>query len=112
MAANHFLPDAAGSTERPGLIAVLGVLSFVNCALFMLLYGVGWLGIIAFQRMPLDEVITSTHQALEQYKGMLSDEQLAQVDEVLPIIHASGGLLMLLLLARTVVRFAGVLGMW
>jgi hypothetical protein len=43
---------------------------------------------------------------------MLTDEQIAQVDAMLPLLHASGMLLMLLLLARTVVRFIGAVGMW
>ena len=40
MAETHFLPDEAGETKRPDLISALGLLTFINTGIFILVYGI------------------------------------------------------------------------
>ncbi len=108
----HFLPDATGRTERPGVIAVFGLLSFINCGIFLIVYALVAMAMVAFQSMPLEEVTAAMHEGMAQYSGMFSEEQLAQVDEIVPILHANGVTVLLLLLGRTVARLIGAIGIW
>jgi hypothetical protein len=52
MAETTYLPDASGSTKRPDLISVLGILTFINTGLFILIYLLGMLGMTAVGRLP------------------------------------------------------------
>ena len=51
--ATQFLPDANGSTKRPDVLTVLGILTFINAGLFILIYGIGALGMLQVQQLPL-----------------------------------------------------------
>ena len=110
MAQTSFLPDEQGRTDRPPLITSLGVLSFINCGFFTLMYAMGAMAMLAVQAMPVDE-----------YKHMMDDQmarwafpedQRSYLAQAAELFHHSGLVLMLLLLARTVARLVGTIGMW
>lgn len=110
MAETHFLPDDQGNTARPPLIGTLGVLTFINCGLFIVVYGLGALAMLAVQSMPLDEyreMMESQMAAMPFVEG-----QEAMVRHVAELLHRSGALLMLIMLVRTVVRLYGAIGIW
>lgn len=109
MATNQFLPDAGGSTKRPDVISVLGLFTFINTGLFILVYGLGLFGMMAVSRMPVDEFAQLMHDAAGKY---MPEEEMFRLDEIARILHGSGVLLMAILLARTVVRLIGALGIW
>lgn len=110
MATTHFLPDASGSTKRPDVISVLGLLTFINCGLFIIVYLFGMIGMMAVGKMPLDEFITLMEEAGASY--MLQEEQQTMLAEMAAILHASGATLMLIFLLRTVARLYGAIGIW
>lgn len=112
MATTHFLPDEMGRTERPGLITALGIGSFVNTVLCMLLYGIGAMGLLAIQNMPLEEFMRLAQDAIEPYAATMDADERDRIFALLELVHAKGALLMALLFLRTLVRFIGVLGMW
>jgi len=111
MAATHFLPDANGSTERPALISALGVLTFINCGFFVLVYALGLITMAAIQQIPLAE-----------YQAMVADQIAAmpmtadlpeqRVHYIAELMHRSGTALMFILLVRTALRLYGAVGMW
>jgi hypothetical protein len=103
MTGSSFLPDEQGRTGRPPLITSLGLLSFINCGLFILLYGLGALAMLMVQRMPLDEYQALMEAQMSAFVG--SEDQRALVEQLAALLHASGLLLMLILLVRTI-------GMW
>ncbi|HRD54158.1 MAG TPA: hypothetical protein PKY96_16085 [Flavobacteriales bacterium] len=106
--ASHFLPDEQGSTERPGLIFGLGIFTFINTGLFTLAYGLGILGMLAMQQMPLEEV----SGLFDEARSLMPDGDTEQLDAIIPILHAHGALLMGILFARTVLRLIGAIGIW
>lgn len=106
--ANGFLPDETGSTKRPGLISALGALTFINAGAFTLVYALGVLGMLAMQQMPLDEVV----KLFDDARATLGDDGAEQLDVLVPVLHAHGAALMGILLARTVLRLIGAIGMW
>lgn len=106
--ANGFLPDASGSTQRPGLLSTLGVLTFINTGLFTLFYALGVLGMVAMQQMPLDEVM----KLFDDARAAMGDAGAEQLDAVVPVLHAHGAALMGILLLRTVLRLIGAIAMW
>jgi hypothetical protein len=110
MTGSSFLPDEQGRTGRPPLITSLGLLSFINCGLFILLYGLGALAMLMVQRMPLDEYQALMEAQMSAFVG--SEDQRALVEQLAALLHASGLLLMLILLVRTVLRLIGAIGMW
>lgn len=110
MAPTAFLPDEQGKTERPPLIASLGVLSFINCGLFIVLYGLGALTMLVVRGMPVDEYRAMMESQMAVLMG--GDDQRALVEQVAGLLHASGFPLMLILLARTVLRLVGAIGIW
>jgi hypothetical protein len=57
MATPHFLPDEAGETKRPDLITALGILTFINTGFFILIYGIGLLGMLGVSQMPVEDVL-------------------------------------------------------
>ena len=109
MAETQFLPDDAGETKRPDLINVLGILTFINSGIFILVYGIGLLGMVGVSQMPVDEFVTLVMDAAGSY---LPDEGKEQFDAIARILHASGTTLMLIYLLRTVARLIGALGIW
>lgn len=106
--ANGFLPDETGSAKRPGLLSALGALTFINAGFFTVLYTIGVLGMMAVQRMPLDEVMALFDDA----RQAMGDAGAEQLDAVVPVLHAHGAALMGILLLRTVLRLIGAIGMW
>lgn len=109
MAETTYLPDASGSTKRPDLISVLGILTFINTGLFILIYLLGMLGMTAMGRIPLEEFVQLMNDAAAQY---LQGDQAAMLEEMAVILHSSGVTLMLIFLVRTVVRLIGMVGIW
>ncbi len=106
--ASTFLPDEQGSTERPGLIFGLGIFSFVNTGLFLLVYGIGIVGMLALQQMPLEEVSGMFDEA----RSFMADSDSEQIDAMVPILHANGAALLAILFARTLLRLIGTVGIW
>ena len=109
MAETHFLPDDAGETKRPDLINVLGILTFINAGVFILIYAIGLIGMVGVSQMPVDEFVTLVMDAAGTY---LPDEGKEQFDAIARILHASGTTLMLIYLLRTVARLMGAIGIW
>lgn len=110
MSETEFLPDPAGSTKRPDVLSVLGVLTFLNTGIFMLLYLFGVFGMMAVSKMPLDEFTQLIKDGLSSYP--LPAEQMGMMEQMAGLLHSSGVTLMLIFLTRTVARFIGALGIW
>lgn len=104
-----FQPDSNGSTARPQLIQVLGVLTFINSGFFLLVYAIGVLGMFGLQQMPLEEV-----QRLFEEGGMkyMPEESREILDSIVPLFHAHGAALMGIYLVRTLLRLIGAIGIW
>lgn len=106
--ATHFLPDEAGNTKRPELLSVLGVLTFINAGAFLLFYAIGALGMLAVQQMPLEEFMGMVREGAK----WVSEEEWANMEPVLAIVHGNGAALMGLYWVRTLLRLLGAIGMW
>ena len=109
MAETHFLPDESGSTKRPDMIFGLGILTFINSGMFLILYAFGLFGMMAVAQMPVDEFVAVMYDGAGKY---LEAEQLDMLDELGRLLHSSGVTLMFIYLARTVARLVGAIGMW
>lgn len=109
MAGTHFLPDANGSTERPDVISVLGVLTFINSGTFLFIYTMCLFGMIGLAQMPQDEFAALVHEAAGRY---MEEDEMSRLDELVRIIHGSGAVLMLIYLVRTILRLVGAIGIW
>src|SRR5690606_24236001 len=107
--ATFFLPDESGSTKRPDVISVLGLLTFINTGLFTLIYLLGMFGMMAVGRMPADELAQLMHDAAGKY---MQEDQMFQLDEIVRVVHGSGVALMAIYLVRTIARLIGAVGMW
>ena len=107
--ASQFAPDASGSTKRPDLISILGILGFINTGLFLIIYGLGIPMMAGLQQMPLEEVRALVDESMSM---SLPQEQLDEVYGIVDVMHASGVALILILFARTVVRLVGIIGLW
>ncbi len=104
-----FLPDENGSTARPQLIGVLGLLTFLNAGLFIVVYGIGLVAMLGVQRMPQEEFMELVRESAAVY---MEGDAADQMEAILPVIHASGAELMAIYLARTVLRLIGAIGIW
>ncbi|MEZ4756735.1 MAG: hypothetical protein R2817_07905 [Flavobacteriales bacterium] len=104
----HFLPDEEGNTQRPELINVLGVLSFINTGLFLLFYALGALGMLALGQLPLEEFMMQVRDSAK----WLNEEQFTQMEQLMRILHGHGAGLMGLLWLRTLLRLLGTIGIW
>jgi hypothetical protein len=109
MANTQFLPDEAGETKRPDLIASLGILSFINTGFFILVYGIGLLGMLAVSQLPLEEFMALVEESMSLY---MPDGKIEEVEGLVRILHTSGVSLMLIYLLRTVARLIGAIGIW
>jgi hypothetical protein len=107
--ASYFLPDEEGNTSRPDLFNVLGILTFINSGVFVLIYGIGALGMAAVAQTPVEEFIALVHESAGAY---LQADQLEQMDGVIRILHAHGVALMGIYLVRTLLRLIGAIGIW
>lgn len=103
-----FLPDNIGSTERPGLIFGLGILSFINSGVFILIYGLGVLAMLAVQQMPFDEF----NALFDDARGMLGGEDPDQLDAMIALLHAHGTAILGIFFLRTALRLVGAIGIW
>ncbi|MBP6390263.1 MAG: hypothetical protein KA352_05170 [Flavobacteriales bacterium] len=110
--ANHFLADETGSTQRPDMVSGLGILSFINCGFFLLLYGFGAMAMLGIRSVPEEEFISMLTAQADQFKAMMGEGAEAQLEEIGTMLYHSGAVLMFLLLVRTVARFIGAIGMW
>lgn len=108
----QFQPDATGSTQRPSGLAILGILSFINTGLFLVIYGLGWAAMGAVGSLPYDEFAVQAEEAIAPLRDGMSEQDLAEVDALLPLMHGSGALLLGLLFLRTLVRLVGAIGIW
>jgi len=104
-----FLPDANGSTKRPDVISVLGLFTFLNAGLFILIYVIGMFGMMAIGKMPADEFAQLMHDAAGKY---MPEEQMFIIDDLSRVLHSSGLLLMGIYLLRTGIRLFGAIGIW
>lgn len=104
----HFLPDEEGNTKRPDLINVLGSLSFINTGLFLLFYALGALGMLAVGQLPLEEFMAQVRDSA----SWMEEEQFAQMEPLMRILHGQGAALMGLLWLRTLLRLLGTIGIW
>lgn len=107
--ATHFLPDETGSTKRPDVISVLGILTFLNTGLFILMYLVMLLVFVGASRMPEQEFVALFVDAAKQY---VSGDDLERMEGLIRVFHAHGVVLMAIYLTRTVGRLVGALGIW
>lgn len=104
-----FLPDANGNTNRPPLLSVLGILTFSNTALCILLYGIAALGMFQVQHMNFEDF----HAVFEDGAlDFLSGDERDQLEALIPVLHEKGVVLMLIFLSRTVLRLIGAIGIW
>ncbi|MBL7952750.1 MAG: hypothetical protein JNM62_13645 [Flavobacteriales bacterium] len=104
-----FLPDESGSTKRPDVISVLGLLTFINTGFFSLIYLIGMFGMMAVQQMPMDEFMQLLHDGAGKY---MQEEQMFMLDEIAHVMHSSGVALMLVYLLRSLLRLVGAIGIW
>ncbi len=109
MSQTHFLPDEAGETKRPDLISVLGLLTFINTGIFILVYGITLLGMMGVSQMPEEEFVSTI---LEATGDFLPADGREQFEAMARILHANGVALMFIYLARTVARLIGAIGIW
>lgn len=107
--ASYFLPDGNGSTKRPDVISVLGLLTFINTGLFILLYGLFVLGMMMVSKMPEAEFAKILHEAAGQY---MPEDAMFSLDELARTLHSNGVLLMVIYFVRTIVRLIGAIGIW
>jgi hypothetical protein len=94
---------------RPQLITDLGVLSFINTGLFLLLYGLCMLVIPMIQSLPREEFDAQFAPLLNaNFEGAELEDMRAFLD----VMYEHGAGLMFILFLRTGLRLTGVLGMW
>ena len=108
----QYQPDATGNTQRPGIISFLGVLSFINTGVFLLVYGLAWLAMSAVSSVPYEEFAAKAEEAMEPMRQSMPEEQFAQIDTIMQLMYNSGALLCGLLFLRTLVRLVGTIGIW
>ena len=110
MSETYFLPDEAGNAKRPDTLSVLGILTFLNTGIFMLIYLIATFGMLAVAKMPADEFTKLLRDGLSGVP--MPAEQMAMMEQVAALLHTSGVALMLIFLVRTIGRFIGALGIW
>ncbi len=99
----------SGTTKRPDLISALGVLTFVNTGAFTLIYGIGALGMAQVRALPYEQFEQMLHDGVLRY---MQPDQVEQLEVIAPIFYYHGLSLMLIYLARTVLRLVGAVAMW
>jgi len=98
--------------KRPDMVSVLGILSFINCGLFILIYLLGLMGVSGLSSMPQEDLDAALSDAFSQFGDSLTQEQMDQAYQAVDIMKESGVMFMLLLLIITIVRLIGVSKMW
>lgn len=107
-----YAPVGQEEGKRPDLITTLGIFSFINCGLFLVIYGSALLFMLGLKSVPEEEFMARMQEQGAQFSAMLPPEQSGLLEEVGTLLYHQGALLMGLYLLRTVLRLAGVLGMW
>ncbi len=110
--ATTFLPDDSGSTERPDMLTGLGILSFINCGLFLVIYTLGVFVTLGLRAVPEQEFMAQMNEQMAGMRDMMGEDGVAAFEELVPLMYHGGALLMGLLLLRTIARLVGVLRMW
>lgn len=110
--ANNFLPDDSGSTERPDMLTGLGILSFINCGLFLVIYAIGLFVTLGMRAVPEQEFMAQMHEQMAGMQDMMGEDGVAAFEELLPLMYRGGALLMGLFLLRTIARLIGAVRMW
>lgn len=100
-------PSSSG--KRPDLISALGVLTFVNTGAFILIYGIGALGMLQVRALPFEQFEQMLNEGVLRY---MQPDQVEQLAVIAPIFYYNGLALMLIYLARTVLRLIGAIAMW
>ena len=96
-------------TPRPPALTRLCVLSFLNQGVMLPMYTLGF--IAAFYVRDADpEVVRSTAESF--YRGLFSEEQMAQLFDFLDVMREHGVALMGVFALRTAARLIGTLRMW
>ena len=108
----HFLPDEEGNNSRPPLIGVLGVLTMVNCIVFLVIYALGLVAMLFVRTLPMDRYQELLKLQMEQFAGLFPPEELAVMNDLAAVLHQQGALLIGLLMIRTTARLIGAVGMW
>ena len=93
--------------EKPTMLPVLLVISYINTGFFLLVYLIGILGMFALQSMPYEEF----QGAIEEQMANLPQSEEMNMEELFLILHTSGVLLFVILFLRTAVRLVGVIMM-
>lgn len=109
MPTTRFLPNDTGSTERPQLISILGVLTFVNTGLFIIMYALAVVAMLMVRELPVDEFVQLLRDGALKY---MPAEETGPMERVAVVLHQSGAALMVIYLVRTVLRLVGAIGMW
>jgi hypothetical protein len=98
--------------KRPDMVTGLGIMSFVNCGLFLIVYLVALMGVSGLNSIPEDELQAQLDEAFEQMAGTVSEADVEQVYVVLDVLKEKGVMIMAVLLVLTALRLFGVMKMW
>lgn len=98
--------------KRTDVISVLGILSFINCTIFILVYAIGLMGVGGLSSMPQEQLDEALAEAFSNFGDSMGEEQIDQAYAVIEIMKDSGVMMMGLLLLLTVGRLFGVIKMW
>lgn len=98
-----------GPWQRPAVLRWLCTLSFVDQAVFILLYLMGIVAALALREMPQADVEQFVRTS---YSTLLSTEQMDAMMPMVELIRTRGVVLFLIFLARTIARAIGVFRMW
>lgn len=109
MSDDRFAIDEKGIAPRPELIARLGVLTFINCGVFILVYAFGALAMAVAGSMSAEEYRALVEQSMAPW---ITDENREVVAWTTGLLHSNGLILMVILLLRTAFRLVGAVGMW
>ncbi|MCB0080076.1 MAG: hypothetical protein KDE47_04060, partial [Caldilineaceae bacterium] len=77
------------------MISGLGILSFVNIGLFILIYGLAFVVMLGLKSVPEEEFIGMMRQQVEDLGSMMPADQLGMVEEIGTLLYHSGAMLML-----------------
>lgn len=102
-------PTPAPPAQRPRALERLCIASFIDQGVVFLIYLFGAIGIYAQRTIPREEL---DRQLKLLHDWLLPHMPQQQLEQAQRLVQEHGAALMLVLLARTVVRFVGTLRMW
>ncbi len=94
--------------EKPSLLPVLLVLSYINTGFFALFYLIAIFAMMAVQSLPFDEFQARIE---EQLATLPQSEDLVGIQDLFGLLHAHGVALFIILFLRTALRLVGVIMM-